>query len=96
MDCLRPGYSRSRIVIRCVERMRRTVQNMAGSCGGGRPLRRSWIDFRGKCLCLLRFGVISQKVLMKSFRRSQFLHKSVNSSFIIANLKNKVTIPWRS
>ena len=34
---------------------------------------------------------ISQKVFIKSFCKSQFPHKSVNSSFIIANVINKLT-----
>ena len=34
---------------------------------------------------------ISQKVLIKSFWKSQVLHISVNLSFIITNIKNKLT-----
>jgi len=34
---------------------------------------------------------ISQKVFIKSFGKSQFTHKSVNLSFIITNIKNKLT-----
>ena len=36
-------------------------------------------------------GFISHKVFLKSFCRSQFPHKSVNLSFIITNIKNKLT-----
>ena len=36
-------------------------------------------------------GLISQKVFVKSFRKSQFPHKSVNGSFLITNIKNKWT-----
>ena len=35
--------------------------------------------------------LISQIVFVKSFLKSQFPHKSVNSSFIITNMKNKLT-----
>ena len=35
--------------------------------------------------------VISQKLFTKSFCRSQFPHKSVNLSFIMANINNKLT-----
>ena len=38
-----------------------------------------------------RGELISQKVFMKSFRKSQFPHKSVNVSLIITNVKNKLT-----
>ena len=34
---------------------------------------------------------ISQKVFIKSFRTSQFLHKSVNLSFIVTNGNNQLT-----
>ena len=33
---------------------------------------------------------ISQKVFINSFCKSHFLHKSVNLSFIITNMKNKL------
>jgi hypothetical protein len=35
--------------------------------------------------------LISQKVLVKSFSKIQLPHKSVNVSFIITNVKNKLT-----
>ena len=35
--------------------------------------------------------IISQKVFIKSFGKSQFPHKSANVSFIITNIKNKLT-----
>ena len=35
--------------------------------------------------------LISQKVFIKSFCNSRFPHKSVNLSFIITNIKNKLT-----
>ena len=35
--------------------------------------------------------VILQKVLIKSFCKSQFLSKSANTSFIITDMKNKLT-----
>ena len=47
---------------------------------------------RSECLpagCAADFT--SQKVFMKSFCESQFLHKSVNLSSIIANIKDKLT-----
>ena len=40
---------------------------------------------------MLRKVLISHKVLIKSFWTSQFPHKSVNLSFIITNIKNKLT-----
>ena len=40
---------------------------------------------------LPRLKVISQKVFIKSFGKSQFTHRSVNLSFSITNLKNKLT-----
>jgi len=36
-------------------------------------------------------ALISQKVFIKSFFKSQFPHKSVKLSFIITNMKNKLT-----
>jgi len=36
-------------------------------------------------------GILSQAVFIKSFCKSQVPHKSVNLSFIITNVKNKLT-----
>ena len=36
-------------------------------------------------------GFVSQKVLMKSFSKSQFPHKSVNVSVILVMRKDKLT-----
>ena len=41
--------------------------------------------------CLFGVEFISQKRSLKSFCKSQFLHKSVNLSFIITSVKNKLT-----
>ena len=38
-----------------------------------------------------RVSCISQKVFIRSFGRSQFPHKSVNLSFIITDVKHKLT-----
>ena len=37
---------------------------------------------------------ISKRVFMKSFRKSQFPHKSVNLSFTITNQTIKLTVLW--
>ena len=39
----------------------------------------------------LRMFFVSHRVISKSFCRSQFPHKSVNSSFTITDIKNKLT-----
>ena len=36
-------------------------------------------------------NLISQKVLIKLFCKSRFPHKSVNLSFLVTNIKNKLT-----
>jgi len=36
-------------------------------------------------------GIISHKVFLKSFRRTQVPHKSVNLSFSVTNTENKLT-----
>ena len=41
-------------------------------------------------------AVVSQKVLIKSFRRSKFPHKSVNIFFILVIVKDKFTDLWGS
>jgi len=38
-----------------------------------------------------RAAFISQKLFLESLCKSQFPHKSVNLSFILVNIKNKLT-----
>ena len=38
--------------------------------------------------------IISHKAFLKSFRRSQLPHKSVNVSFTITDIKNQMTDMW--
>ena len=40
--------------------------------------------------------LVSHNIFFKSFCRSQLLHKSVNLSFIITNIKNRLTDLWGS
>ena len=42
-------------------------------------------------VCLAPTDLIPQRVFVKSFCRSQLPHKSVNLSFTITDLKNKLT-----
>ena len=42
-------------------------------------------------MCLCKDVLISHKVFLKLFCRSQLLHKSVNLSFAFTNMKNKLT-----
>jgi len=46
----------------------------------------------GKAHLLARKGQISQKVLIKSFCKSQLPHKSDNLSFSITSIENELTI----
>ena len=39
-------------------------------------------------------GLISRKVFLKLFYKSQFPHKFVNLSFTITNMKNELTDLW--
>ena len=41
-------------------------------------------------------SLISQKIFIKSFRESQFPHKSVTSFFILVTVKDKLTDLWGS
>jgi len=52
----------------------------------GIRFRTQGLEARGSCWIL-----ISHKLFMNTFGKSQFPHKSVNSSFVIANIKNKLT-----
>jgi len=52
--------------------------------------------FRVVWICAQRFGkfgfnFITNKVLFKSFYKGQFPHKSVNLSFIVTDIKDKLT-----
>ena len=40
--------------------------------------------------------IIPQKVFIKAFRKSQLPHRSVNLSFTITNIKDKLTDLWGS
>ena len=52
--------------------------------------RQGEVDFESFCLFVLGAprNLISQKVFIMSFFTSQFLHKSVNLSFILTNSNN--------
>ena len=56
--------------------------------------------YRGECLVLhnLTYSrlVLSHYVFGKSFCKSQFPHKSVNLSFTLVIVKDKLTILWGS
>jgi len=48
---------------------------------------------RSGLVCPIRFGLtslISQKVFIKMFCKSQFLHKSVKLFFMLVNIKDKL------
>ena len=62
---------------------RRTRRGRCGRCSSPRPRRNSSPSTSCRS--------IPQKVLIKLFCKSQFPHKSVNLSFIITNIKIKLT-----
>ena len=63
----------------------------------GASLRAGWGGVIGVLsVCSAPCSLISHKVFLKSFCRSHPPHKSVNSSFTITNMKNKLTDLWGS